>query len=276
MDAVAARRPAGLPVPAGPAGRPACGPCPARRADLLPARSGVATPRWPAFGSPLVGFAPRRPALASPRAALAELASAASARRVRSRAPRAGASDSPRPSPFEGGSLASEAADGGEVAALTAEAADRALDDVRPYLVADGGEISVVGVEGGVVSVRFRGACSTCESSSATLRLGVEKTLRAAFGDSLIGVVDVGPEPDAVDVGLADVDACLDSIRGALRAMGATVETVGFRDGVCTLWYEGPPALARGVRDAVLERFRERVTAVRVVDPSTSEVLLDA
>lgn len=257
-----------------------------RAARLLPtaAISSVGRPARPAEPArrPLDGTR-RRPGgeVSRVTAPASDFATGVSPRRCGgARAPRADTSAGTRGSFSSDRSATEQAAaaplDGSSRTPLTTESADLALNDVRPYLIADGGEITVEGVEDGVVSVRFRGACSTCESSSATLRLGVEKTLRDAFGDSLRGVVDVGPEPEVVNVGLADVDASLDAVRGALRAMGATVETVGFQDGVCTLWYEGPPALAKGVRDAVMERFRGRVTAVRVVDPSTSEVLLDA
>lgn len=41
-------------------------------------------------------------------------------------------------------------------APLTVEAVDRVLDDVRPYLIADGGNVDVVDVEGGVVKLQLQ------------------------------------------------------------------------------------------------------------------------
>lgn len=75
--------------------------------------------------------------------------------------------------------------------AMTVASVDKALDEVRPYLLADGGDVSVVGVEDGVVAVALQGACSSCASSSATLKMGIERQLRAVFGDQLIEVVQV-------------------------------------------------------------------------------------
>jgi Fe-S cluster biogenesis protein NfuA len=75
---------------------------------------------------------------------------------------------------------------------MTVESVDAALEEVRPYLLADGGDVAVVGVEGGVVAVALQGACSSCASSSATLKMGIERQLRAVFGEQLLEVVQVG------------------------------------------------------------------------------------
>ncbi len=46
----------------------------------------------------------------------------------------------------------------------------RALDELRPVLVRDGGDIRLVSVDGGVVTVELCGACSTCPMARNTLR----------------------------------------------------------------------------------------------------------
>jgi Fe-S cluster biogenesis protein NfuA len=74
---------------------------------------------------------------------------------------------------------------------MTVASVDAALEEVRPYLLADGGDVAVVGVEGGVVAVALQGACSSCASSSATLKMGIERQLRAVFGEQLKEVVQV-------------------------------------------------------------------------------------
>lgn len=61
------------------------------------------------------------------------------------------------------------------------EAADRALDSVRPYIHSHGGEVEVLGAAAGVVRVKLAGACSGCTASSVTLRRGVEEALRERF-----------------------------------------------------------------------------------------------
>jgi Fe-S cluster biogenesis protein NfuA len=52
------------------------------------------------------------------------------------------------------------------------------LDKVRPYLVRDGGNVELVGVEGGTVKVKLVGACAGCPLSKLTLKHGIEKILK--------------------------------------------------------------------------------------------------
>lgn len=52
---------------------------------------------------------------------------------------------------------------------------------VLPAIHRDGGTLELVGYDAGVVRVSMQGACRTCPSSTATLRLGVERALREAF-----------------------------------------------------------------------------------------------
>ena len=54
----------------------------------------------------------------------------------------------------------------------------RALEEVRPQLQADGGDIEFVGFDSGIVKVRLKGACSGCPMSTMTLQWGVENFLK--------------------------------------------------------------------------------------------------
>ncbi|MEW6004756.1 MAG: NifU family protein [Stygiobacter sp.] len=54
----------------------------------------------------------------------------------------------------------------------------QALETIRPYLKADGGDVELVKVTPeGIVEVRLTGACSNCPMSQMTLRAGVERAL---------------------------------------------------------------------------------------------------
>ena len=55
---------------------------------------------------------------------------------------------------------------------------EAALDQVRPALQADGGNVELVGINDGVVSVRLTGACGGCPMSTMTLKMGIEKVLK--------------------------------------------------------------------------------------------------
>ncbi|MEW6073017.1 MAG: NifU family protein [Planctomycetota bacterium] len=57
---------------------------------------------------------------------------------------------------------------------------EKVLAEIRPYLTADGGNIHLVAVEDGWVSVRLQGACCGCHASAMTLYDGLEPRLRQA------------------------------------------------------------------------------------------------
>ena len=52
------------------------------------------------------------------------------------------------------------------------------LDDLRPLLQSDGGDVELVDVLDGVVSLRLMGACGTCPSSTIPLKNAIERSLR--------------------------------------------------------------------------------------------------
>lgn len=57
----------------------------------------------------------------------------------------------------------------------------KALEDVRPYLQADGGDCQLVGItKDMVVDVKLLGACGSCPMSTLTLRAGVEQAVKKA------------------------------------------------------------------------------------------------
>ncbi len=62
--------------------------------------------------------------------------------------------------------------------ALTPENVETVLDEMRPYLMADGGNVEVAELDGPVVKLRLQGACGSCPSSTMTLRMGIERRLR--------------------------------------------------------------------------------------------------
>ncbi|MBA4133564.1 MAG: hypothetical protein C0525_02445 [Flavobacterium sp.] len=56
---------------------------------------------------------------------------------------------------------------------------EKALDEIRPFLNSDGGDISLVSVEDQKhVKVRLQGACTSCSLSVSTMKAGVETTIK--------------------------------------------------------------------------------------------------
>ncbi len=59
-----------------------------------------------------------------------------------------------------------------------------ALNQIRPYLEADGGNVSLLEItEDHIVRLELQGACRTCSMSMMTLKAGIEETIRRAVPD---------------------------------------------------------------------------------------------
>ena len=65
--------------------------------------------------------------------------------------------------------------------ALTLVNVETVLDELRPYLMADGGNVELVEIDGPIVKLRLQGACGSCPSSAMTLKMGIERKLRESI-----------------------------------------------------------------------------------------------
>lgn len=79
---------------------------------------------------------------------------------------------------------------------------EAALDTIRPYLEADGGNVSVEEVtEDNVVKIKLLGACGSCPMSIMTLKAGIEQAVKKAVPSvtavEAINITDM-EDPDAV------------------------------------------------------------------------------
>jgi len=67
----------------------------------------------------------------------------------------------------------------------------RALDEIRPFLNSDGGDISLISIEDDKhVKVRLEGACTSCSVNQMTLKAGVETTIKK-FAPQIETVVNI-------------------------------------------------------------------------------------
>ena len=56
---------------------------------------------------------------------------------------------------------------------------EKALEEIRPFLKSDGGDISLISIEDDKhVKVRLEGACTSCKINQMTLKAGVETTIK--------------------------------------------------------------------------------------------------
>lgn len=69
---------------------------------------------------------------------------------------------------------------------------------VRPYVQSDGGDIAFIDYSDGIVRVKLHGACSSCASSSETLKRGVAAMMKYYIPE-VFDVVDVNEEPGGLD-----------------------------------------------------------------------------
>jgi Fe-S cluster biogenesis protein NfuA len=71
---------------------------------------------------------------------------------------------------------------------ITVEAVQKVLDEIRPALQADGGNVELLDItEDGVVKLEMVGACAACPMATMTLRAGIERILFERIPD-LVGV----------------------------------------------------------------------------------------
>ncbi len=60
------------------------------------------------------------------------------------------------------------------------------LEELRPMLQADGGDMELVKIEGKQVFLRMRGACGSCPYSQMTIKNGIERALRSAVDPEIV------------------------------------------------------------------------------------------
>lgn len=72
---------------------------------------------------------------------------------------------------------------------------EKALDNIRPYLEADGGNVKVLDItEEYVVQLELLGACGSCPMSEMTLKAGVEEAIKKAVPEIIkVEAVNVNP-----------------------------------------------------------------------------------
>jgi Fe-S cluster biogenesis protein NfuA len=149
---------------------------------------------------------------------------------------------------------------------MTVQTVDEALNEIRGYLFADGGDIDVVKVEDGKVHVRFQGNCSSCSAQETTMTMGVSRSLRAAFGEAFREVIAMDPPAEAAPTRVTEgaVNSLLDLLRPAIKSYGGSVTVKQVDDGVVSVEYQGPDPIWIGVRSAIRDKFPDVKEVVRL------------
>jgi len=142
---------------------------------------------------------------------------------------------------------------------LTPANVEAVLDEVRPYLQADGGSVDFVDIDGPLIKLRLKGACSSCASSSTTMQLGIKRRLQeriAGVGE----VVDVGTTEEKMEVTVENIEKILDEIRPYLvGASGGALEYAGgLEHNDIKIKISGPAAKILTVRVAIQQKIKEK------------------
>ena len=70
---------------------------------------------------------------------------------------------------------------------------EKALEEIRPFLITDGGDISLVNIKNNIVRVQLEGACISCSVNQMTLTNGVEATIKR-YAPQIEKVIEVSQE----------------------------------------------------------------------------------
>jgi Fe-S cluster biogenesis protein NfuA len=67
---------------------------------------------------------------------------------------------------------------------------EKALEEIRPFLMSDGGNIKLLSIENEIVKVQLQGACTGCSVNQMTLKNGVEATIKK-YAPQIVEVINV-------------------------------------------------------------------------------------
>ncbi|EEC47736.1 predicted protein [Phaeodactylum tricornutum CCAP 1055/1] len=140
---------------------------------------------------------------------------------------------------------------------LTWDNVEAVLDEMRPYLIQDGGNVIISDIDGPVVKLELQGACGTCPSSTQTMKMGLERGLREKIPEiqEVIQAMPEGPELTS-----EQVDVVLDGVRPFLQVAGGSInmDRIDGVDGLQpTIWLkmEGSSASLNSVKLEIAQRL---------------------
>jgi Fe-S cluster biogenesis protein NfuA len=167
---------------------------------------------------------------------------------------------------------------------LNDENVDKVLEEVRPYLISDGGEnktctsldvsgnnslffshrignvsVQKVDAEHGNIYLKLEGACGSCASSTVTMKMGIERVLKEKFGAKVNDVIQVDPEEalggeKPTELTMEVVQAEVKRLSQAIVAMGGVVNVVSVDPiGVVEIEFRGPNKVKKGLELALLD-----------------------
>ncbi|PON37535.1 FeS cluster assembly containing protein [Parasponia andersonii] len=148
---------------------------------------------------------------------------------------------------------------------LTEENVEKVLDEVRPGLMADGGNVALHEIDGLVVVLKLQGACGSCPSSTMTLKMGIETRLRDKIPE-IMAVEQILDTETGLELNEDNVEKVLAEIRPYLAGTGGGILELVQIDGyVVKVRLSGPAAGVMTVRVALTQKLREKIPAIAAV-----------
>ncbi|GMP39361.1 hypothetical protein CsSME_00010229 [Camellia sinensis var. sinensis] len=148
---------------------------------------------------------------------------------------------------------------------LTAENVESVLDEIRPYLIADGGNVALHEIDGNVVRLKLQGACGSCPSSVMTMKMGIERRLMEKMPE-IVAVEPIADEETGLELNEENIEKVLEEIRPYLVGeAGGSLELVAIEEPIVKVRITGPAAGVMTVRVAVTQKLREKIPAIAAV-----------
>lgn len=148
---------------------------------------------------------------------------------------------------------------------LTEENVEKVLEQVRPGLMADGGNVVLHEIDGLVVVLKLQGACGSCPSSTMTLKMGIETRLRDKIPE-IMAVEQILDMETGLELNEENVEKVLGEIRPYLAGTGGgLLELVQINDYVVKVRLSGPAAGVMTVRVALTQKLREKIPSIAAV-----------
>jgi len=141
---------------------------------------------------------------------------------------------------------------------LTRDNVERVLDEMRPYLKSDGGDVKLTEIDGPVVKLELVGACGTCPSSSMTMKMGLERRLKERIPEIAEVVQSL---PNAPVLTNENIEIVLDGVRPFLSVAGGNISIAGLSgvgglQPVVTLKMDGTAASLQSVKLEIMQRIQ--------------------
>ncbi|OEL20155.1 NifU-like protein 2, chloroplastic [Dichanthelium oligosanthes] len=148
---------------------------------------------------------------------------------------------------------------------LTAENVELVLDEVRPYLMADGGNVALHEIDGNVVRLKLQGACGSCPASVTTMKMGIERRLMEKIPE-IVAVEPIADEETGLELNQENIEKVLDEIRPYLAGTGGgELEFVAIEEPIVKVRLTGPAAGVMTVRVALTQKLREKIPKIAAV-----------